>query len=114
MSMNPGATTRSVTSTVRLAGSSILPTATMRPSRTPTSAATPVRPVPSTTVPPLRIRSSITGSCSSFDPPTAWYLDVAAVEAGHRHASEQAHGPVELGAEDREDAVDAGLAEGAE
>src|SRR5581483_8251369 len=59
MSMNPGATTRSVASTVRCAGSSTSPTATTRPSLTPTSAGRPARPVPSTTVPPVISRSSM-------------------------------------------------------
>src|SRR5579871_406845 len=59
MSTNPGATTRPVTSTVLVAGSSVAPTDTTRPSRTPTSATLRGAPVPSITVPPLKRRSSI-------------------------------------------------------
>src|SRR4051812_13899550 len=58
MSTMPGATTWPVTSMVRAARSSTSPTATMRPSRRPTSARCPGRPVPSTTVPPVSTRSS--------------------------------------------------------
>src|SRR5258705_2304300 len=57
--MKPGATMGPAGSMVSRASSSIVPTATMRPSFTPTSAGKPGAPVPSTTVPPTIFRSSI-------------------------------------------------------
>src|SRR2546429_6964800 len=58
MSTNPGATTRPDASIVRVAGSSISPMATMRPSRIPTSARRRAVPVPSMTLPPAIFTSS--------------------------------------------------------
>src|SRR4051794_35740912 len=58
----PGATTRPPASMVSAASSLISPTATIRPSRTPTSARRPGEPVPSTTVPPLITQSSMSAS----------------------------------------------------
>jgi hypothetical protein len=52
MSMKPGATTRPLASISRVAGASIRPTSTTRPSCTPTSAWTGSAPVPSWTRPP--------------------------------------------------------------
>src|SRR6478752_1338242 len=55
--MKPGATTRPSASKSVSLRSSTVPTATMRPPCTPTSARTAGAPVPSTTVPPLKTRS---------------------------------------------------------
>src|SRR5438128_9262704 len=58
MSTKPGATMQPSASTVRAAGElPIRPTATTRPSRTPTSAVYAGSPEPSTTVPPRTSRS---------------------------------------------------------
>src|SRR5437899_5249308 len=65
MSTNPGATARSLASMTRVAGSSTSPTATMRPSRTPTSPTRARAPVPSTIVPPRSTVSNIGCSPSS-------------------------------------------------
>ena len=57
-SMNPGVTTRPVASIVRVAACpASAPIATIRPSRTPTSAANQGALVPSTTRPPTKSRS---------------------------------------------------------
>src|SRR5580693_5667105 len=56
--MKPGQTVWPPTSTVRAAGSSAGPMATIRPSLTPTSAGTGAPPLPSTTTPPRSRRSS--------------------------------------------------------
>src|SRR4249919_1917877 len=50
---------------VRVALSVMTPTSTMRPSRMPTSARCDAPPVPSTTVPPLSFRSSMSGPLGS-------------------------------------------------
>src|SRR5262245_17825662 len=63
----PGATTKPSASMVSRASSVTSPTATMRPSRMPTSARRPGAPVPSTTVPALITQSSIP---QSYEP--AW------------------------------------------
>ena len=55
----PGMTMRPVASVTIAASSSTWPTATMRPSRIPTSATRPGAPVPSITVPPLMTSSSM-------------------------------------------------------
>src|SRR5690349_11039919 len=61
----PGATTSPSASIVSCASSATSPTATIRPSRIPTSARREAAPVPSTTVPPLITQSSIS---SSYEP----------------------------------------------
>src|ERR1700730_1341200 len=59
MSMNPGATTQPSASMTRAAREPARPTRLMRSPDTPTSAVKGGRPLPSTTVPPRRRRSSI-------------------------------------------------------
>src|SRR5271168_2742650 len=63
--MNPGHTTRPLTSRVvapaPASASPSAPRETIRPSRTPTSLTSGTPPVPSTTVPPRRTRSSTSG-----------------------------------------------------
>src|SRR5438309_5547129 len=61
MSTNPGVTSAPSASSTSLASSSTWPTAAMRPSFTPTSAVRRGTPVPSTSVPPRMIRSSMQG-----------------------------------------------------
>ena len=67
MSTNPGATIFPSASMVRVAWSSSSPIAAMRPSLMPTSARRPGAPVPSTTVPPRMIVSSMAPLLSSAD-----------------------------------------------
>jgi hypothetical protein len=65
MSTKPGATTLPSASIVRVAFSSMSPIYAIRPSLIPTSAIRPGAPVPSTTVPPRMIVSSMTPLLSS-------------------------------------------------
>src|SRR3954468_12487953 len=60
--MKPGATILPVASTVSRAASEISPMRTIRPSLTPTSPRYRARPLPSTIVPPVIFRSSISRS----------------------------------------------------